>query len=140
MPVRQTNSITPKAHISAAQPRYYFLCTTSGAIQLGVPQNILIFLSGWMQVLNPKSIIFGFKSSSKMMFQSFISRWAMLRVCMQARALARERNIFLQLFYWILPVGWVLRQEPKDVPGKYSITMLRWLLVQTTSNILTILG
>jgi hypothetical protein len=41
VPVKITKRTTPRAQISADGPLYYCFVTISGAIKLGVPQNIL---------------------------------------------------------------------------------------------------
>lgn len=57
-PVKRTNRRIPNAQMSAFYPQYSIHETISGAIYPGVPQKIFSFFTGFMQILNPKSIIF----------------------------------------------------------------------------------
>lgn len=96
-----------------------------------------------MQVLNPKSISFGFKLSSRITFSTLMSRWEILWVFMWNSAwanplstlLASLSDSFLPVIITLLPY-FFLTYSLKEIPDKYSITIFRWLFVSTTSYIL----
>ena len=78
-PANITNSMIPRAHISAFLPQQFFRKMISGLIQLGVPQNCLFAVSTYCE--NPKSIILILLFKSMSIFSTLRSPWNICFLC-----------------------------------------------------------
>lgn len=124
---------TPQAQMSTGGPHYSFLSTISGAMQLGVPQNIRIFLSLGMQVEKPKSMSFTSWLESSSTFSNLISRCAMHLLWQQHNASITCLKMRLISGSSRRRLGLDLSNPCSDMPDTYSSIRLISFVVSIVS-------